>query len=273
MPLYKRAANAETVRELIDAAFAARYHDVPLMLRVSSQAVALAEEQIHSLPSDLVVAAWTQYGNALRITGRYPEAKRALERAAALEPRDLHTKVHLLEIEASLHRATRNFGKAESLLKTAIDLQRSIDNSNSEARTQNLLGIVYSDCANWPKAISAFQVALDLLDPDAPVDVLVATGHNLFEALIAAGRLSAAASFLVILEPFHSRLTSPRLQAKAHWMRARLCRQMNQFSAARIAYERAHALLSTEPRVPELAELLGEIADLPHEAPKGPDRR
>lgn len=265
MPRYKRAANAERVRELVDAAFAARFHDVPSMLRISSTAVALAEERLDELPVDLIVAAWTQYGNALRITGRFREAERALSRAAALGPGDLDTRIHLLEVTASLQRVTGNFERAVELLDSAIQLQECFGNLNGEARTRNLLGIVYYDCADWPKAISAFQSALHLLGPGAPVDILVSTGHNLLDTLIAAGRLSAAASFLVILEPFHNRLTSARLLAKAHWMRARLCRQMNQFSAARIAYERAHALLSTEPRVPELAELLGEIADLPNE--------
>lgn len=80
----KRVANAERVKELIDSAFAARYQDLTVMLKLSSAAVALAEEKSHELPPDLMVAAWTQYGNALRIAGRYPEAERVLKRATAL---------------------------------------------------------------------------------------------------------------------------------------------------------------------------------------------
>src|SRR3954447_20462556 len=97
----KRVASAERVRELVDAAFAARYQDLAAMLKFSSRAVALAEEKIDELPSDLVVAAWTQYGNALRIVGSYPEAERALDRAAALPTSDPRTRIHLLEVTAS----------------------------------------------------------------------------------------------------------------------------------------------------------------------------
>lgn len=38
-----RLASAERVRELLDSAFASRYHDVATMLKLSSTAVALAE--------------------------------------------------------------------------------------------------------------------------------------------------------------------------------------------------------------------------------------
>lgn len=261
-----RAASAEAVRELVDSAFAARYHDLPTMLRLSSTAVALAEEKSHELPVDLVVAAWTQYGNALRIAGSYEASERALERAAALKATDPQTRGHLLEVTASLHRTIGRFESAASLLTSAIEIQKSLGDPNSEARTHNLLGIVYFDCGNLPEAISAFQTALDLLGPDAPLDVVISTGHNLLEALIADGRLSAAGAVLVILEPFQNRLTSQRLLAKAHWMRARLCRGLQQFTAARIAYERAYAELMTEPRAPELADLAKEMADLPEES-------
>jgi tetratricopeptide (TPR) repeat protein len=261
----KRLANAERVKELVDSAFASRYHDLATMLKFSSTAVALAEEKSHELPSDLVVAAWTQYGNALRIAGRYDEAERALERAAALPAADLSTKTHLLEVKASLHRNTDKFESAAQFLTAAIDAHRSIGDSHSEARTWNLLGIVYLDMKDRSRALRAFQTALDLVGPDAPLDLIASTGHNLLETLIADGRLSAASSALMLLEPFYRRLTSTRLSAKVEGLRARLCRELRQFPAAQLAYERAYALLLTEPRFPELPELpdlLKEMADL-----------
>jgi hypothetical protein len=63
----KGVANAERVRELVDSAFATRYHDLEATLKAASMAVVLAEEKRDELPTDLVVAAWTEYGNALRI--------------------------------------------------------------------------------------------------------------------------------------------------------------------------------------------------------------
>jgi tetratricopeptide (TPR) repeat protein len=257
-----RLASAERVRELVDSAFASRYHDLPAMLKLSSAAVALAEEKSDEIPVDLLVAAWTQYGNALRIAGRSEAAERALERAAALPASDPPTKVHLLEVTANLYRSTGRLENAVQSLTLAIDAQKSIGDSNGEARTWNLLGIVYLDMGDRPRALRALQTALDLLGPDAPVDAVAMTGHNLVETLIADGRLSAAASALALLEPFYRRITSARLAAKAEWVRARLCRELKQLHAAQLAYERAYALLSTEPRSPELPNLVKEMAEL-----------
>jgi tetratricopeptide (TPR) repeat protein len=183
-------------------------------------AVALAEEKQHELPTDLLVAAWTQYGNALRIAGRHEDAERALERAETLPASDPATTTNLLEVKASLHRNTGRLGSAADFLTVAIDAHRLSDDTLGEARTLNLLGIVYLDMDDRPRALRAFRAALDLLGPDAPIDALAMTGHNLLEALIADGRLSAASSALTLLEPFYRRITSTRLAAKAEWMRA-----------------------------------------------------
>jgi tetratricopeptide (TPR) repeat protein len=258
----KRLASAERLRELLDSAFASRFHDHATMLKISSTAVVLAEEKFHELPSDLRVSAWTLHGNALRIAGRYQEAERALERAASLPVFDPPTKCHLLEITASLYRNTGRFEGAAEFLTAAIASYRSAGESQSEARTWNILGLVYLDSGDRPQALRAFQSALRLLGPASPLEIVVSTGHNLLETLLADGRLAAASTVLVLLEPYYRRLTSTRLSAKAEWLRARLCRSLQQLPAAQLAFERAYALLSTEPRAPELPELFQEMAEL-----------
>lgn len=257
-----RLASAERVKELLDAAFASRYHDLETTLRLSSEAVALAEEKRHELPPDLIAAAWTQFGNALRIAGRSEDSEKALDKAAAEPISDPSTRAHVLEIRASLYRDTGKFESAVELLNAAIAEHRSIGDSLGEARALNLLGIVYSDSKDQTSSLRAFKAALDLLGPDAPVDALAMTGHNLLEALIHDGRLSAAAAALALLDPFYRRITSNRLAAKAEWARARLCRESNHLHAAQLAYERAYELLSKEPRSPELATLVNEMAEL-----------
>jgi tetratricopeptide (TPR) repeat protein len=257
-----RLASAERVRELVDSAFAIRYHDVATMLKLSSTAVALAEEKRHEMPVDLVVAAWTQYGNALRISGRYQEAERALEQAAALPASDPPTRAHFLEIKACLYRNTGRLETAAQISAAAIDAHRSIGDSLAEARTWDLLGIVCMELGDRPRALHAFRSALDLLGPDAPLDIVASIGHNMVRALIMDGRLSAAASGMTLLEPFYQRLTSVRLSAKVEWLRGDLCRELKQLPAAELAYERAYALLVTEPFTPELSQLVKEMAEL-----------
>lgn len=258
----KRFANAERVRELVDSAFATRYHDLEGTLKTASMAVLLAEENRGDLPTDLIVAAWTEYGNALRLTGRYEESERALERAAAEPSSDLPTRIHLFEVTASLCRLTGKFERAIQILFSAIAAEKSMGNTDGEARHHNHLGIVYLDMDDRPQALRAFKTALDLYGPGAPLDVVTSTGHNLVKTLIADGRLSAAASALALLEPLYRGLTSVRLSAKVEWMRARLCLELKQFPAAKLAYERAYALLITQPRSPELPNLVKEMDEL-----------
>ncbi len=259
----KRVANAVRVKELIDAAFAARYEDLTGMLKLSSEAVALAEEKSHELPEDLIVAAWTQYGNALRIAGRYKESERALERAASRPTSDLPTRVHLLEITASLHRDTKRFESAADVLTIAIEVHKTIGDSLAEARTYNLLGLVCFDWGERQRALNAYRSALGLLGHGTPIELLATTGHNFVETLIADGRFTAAASALAILEPYFRRFPPGRLTAKTEWLHARLCRELQQFSAARLAYERAYDILCTEPHSHDFAELVKEMAKLP----------
>ena len=258
----RRVAIADSVRKLVDTAFATRYHDLEATLKAASQAVVLAEENRHELPSDLIVAAWTEYGNALRIAGRYVDAEKALLQAESLPLSDVRTRIHLLEVRASLERQVLRFQCAEDYLVTALDEQQVLNDPDGEARLHNLLGIVYNDWGKLPQAIRSFQNAMALFSPTTPLDVAVSTGHNLFETLIGANRLEDAAATLVMLEPYYRQLSVPRITGKSEWMRARLCRAMNQLPAARIAYERAFELLSTEPRSPELAELAEEMAGL-----------
>jgi tetratricopeptide (TPR) repeat protein len=258
----KRVANAERVRELVDSAFATRYHDIEGTLKTASQAVALAEEARSELSADLIAAAWTEYGNALRLTGRYEESERALDRAGSESISDIPTKAHLFEVKASLYRNTRRFEGAINLLQSAIGLQRSIGDSAGEARHNNHMGIVYLDSGDPERALCVFQTALDLFGIDAPTDVLISTGHNMVEAMIAAGRLAGATAGLAVLEPYHRGLTSVRLAAKSEWLRARLCLELRQPSAAKLAFERAHKLLINEPRSPELSSLVKEMAEL-----------
>jgi tetratricopeptide (TPR) repeat protein len=214
------------------------------------------------MPADLIMAAWTEYGNALRIAGRYDEADRALKKVEAEPASDPHTRAHFLEVKATLYRWTRRFEGAVEFLHSAIEIQRSIGNSDGEARHYNHLGIIHLDSGDMPQALRSYQAALDLYGPDSPADLVVMTSHNMLEALIASGRPTAAATALAVLERFYQNITSTRLAAKAEWARAKLCREFGQFDAAKLAFERTHALLKKEPRAPELPALMDEIAEL-----------
>ena len=261
MDLITPAAQAETIKALVDSSYASRFIDLGATLGNARLAIDMIEEAPGQLPDELVVAAWTQYGNAHRLLGRNQEAQSALDRAGALPISHLQTKLHLLEVRSCLERNTRRYESAERSLAEALAAHESLADPVGLARTYNLLGLVYSESGARDQALRAFQTAFGFLRQEAPLDLLTTTGHNLFHTLIAVGRLEAAEEALASLVPFYNKLTSPRLAAKASWMRARLFRRLGRRLAARRDYQRAVDLLRTAQDSPELARLVQEMAD------------
>jgi tetratricopeptide (TPR) repeat protein len=261
-PITRPTPDTEAIKNLVDASFACRYADLAAMLGHSTAAVALVEAVQEELPAEIVARAWTQHGNALRLTGRYGEAECLLDRAAALPVSDLPTGIHLLEVRSSLERNLGRYESAEKCLADALAAYESLADPVGLARTYNLLGLAYSESGDRSQAFRAYQTALSFLGQGAPLDILATTGHNLFHSLIAAGRLDAAEAALASLEPLYSRLTATRLTAKAAWMRARLFRRLRRRLAARRAYDRAYELLRTAQTSPELAQLVQEMAEV-----------
>lgn len=254
-------ATAEEIKHLVASSFAARYHDLAATLEQSRQAADLVESSRSPMPAGLAAAAWTQYGNALRLTGRYDEAETALAKAGGLQHIPA-TAAQLLAVKASLHRNTGRLESAAECLTAAIRKHKAVDDPAGEARLHNLLGVIYEESGKLPQAFRSFRNAMSLFRPDTPPDLVVTTGHNLFGALIAAHRLKDAAAALILLEPNYRHLSSPRIAGKAEWLRARLYLALRRLPAARLAYDRACEILSAEPLSPELADLTAERASL-----------
>jgi tetratricopeptide (TPR) repeat protein len=269
MILLTRSGDAQAVRELVESAFNSRYDNLTNLLSISSAAVAAVEEKGHTLPPDLVVAAWTMHGNALRMTGQYEEAQRALEQAAELLPlADRQRRIEYLEVQASLHRNTGKLESAARLVGAVIEAEIPLRCSPFAVRACNLMGLVMLDAGGRSQALRWFQLALNFVVPETPVDLVASAGHNMVETLLAEGRFEEASTAMLTLEPLYKRFKSARLTAKAEWLRARMCRAVDQPAAARLAYERAHEALRTEPRSPELLDLEAEMTGLGfHTAP------
>lgn len=262
IPTPSSTPNVKKIEDLVVSSFGHRFDDLGAMLRDAEAAVALVEKTQEELPEELVLKAWTQLGNALRITGSVAEAETALDRAAALPADDLPARLHLLGVRSSLFRNTGRYESAMRSLEAALAAHEPLADPDGLARIYNLLGLAQAESGDRSQALRAFQTALGFLGPEAPLDVLTTTGHNLFHTLVAAGKLDAAEAALATLEPLYSRLTAARLAAKAVWMRARLFRRQRRRLAARLAYGRAYELLRTAQPSPELAQLVQEMADV-----------
>jgi len=235
------------LKDLVDSSFQARFEDCR-GLQAASAAVLLAEQD-PTIPGDLRAAAWTQFGNALRFSGKLRQAELALAKAftfltAESDPR---TRANLLEIRASLHRVRERFAEAEDCLVEAIEIHKNLGDSQAEARDLVLLGISDYDASLFCRASSAYQRALSLLDEKSDTLLYVSACHGLVATLWAAGRSQAAADALVVAEPVFSAVSEDHLVGKITWLKARILLALDDKAGAAEAYSAAKGYLKELP--------------------------
>jgi tetratricopeptide (TPR) repeat protein len=231
-------------------------------MQAASAAVLLAEQN-PALPGDLRAAAWTQFGNALRFSGRFRQAEAALAQASSfLTPEsDPRTRANLLEIWASLHRVRRCFSESEECLIKAVAIHRTLGDRQAEARDLVLLGLSYYDSSLYDRSAIAYQEALNLLDESSDMHLYVSACHGLIATLWAAGRLQAAADAFTLAEPVFAVVTEGHLIGKIMWMKARISLSLGAKDAAAEALSTARSYLH-ELSDADLEMLESEIAAL-----------
>jgi tetratricopeptide (TPR) repeat protein len=211
-----------SVKDLVESSFQARFEN-GRGLQAASAAVLLAEQD-PTIPTDLRAAAWTQFGNALRFSGKLRQADAALKKASSfLTPEsDPRTRANLLEITASLHRARGHFAESEACLVEAIEIHKSMGDHQAEARDLVLLGISDYDASLFCRASSSYHRALSLLDEESDTLLYVSACHGLIDTLWAAGRLQAAATAFDVAEPVFRVVSEDHLVGKITWLKARI---------------------------------------------------
>jgi tetratricopeptide (TPR) repeat protein len=220
--LRKKPHGILKIKDLVESSFQARFED-GRGLKAASAAVLLAEKD-PDLPGDLKAAAWTQFGNALRFSGKLRQSESAFKKAAGFltSDSDPRTRANLLEMTASLHRVRERFAESEACLIDAIEIYRRLGDTQAEARELISLGISASDAVNFPRALESYKRALSLLNKDSDTVIYISACHGLIDTLWAAGRPQAAASAFDLAEPVFRGVTKGHLFGKITWLKARL---------------------------------------------------
>ncbi len=244
MDLLKRPQSILQLKDLVDFSFQSRFED-GRGLQAASAAVLLAEKD-PTLPGDLRAAAWTQFGNALRFSGKLRQAEAALAKASGFltAESDPRTRANLLEISASLHRARERYAEAEGCLVEAIEIHKNLGDSQAEARNLVSLGISDYDASLFCRASSAYKKALSLLDEESDTLLYVSACHGLIATLWAAGHSKAAASALVVAEPVFKEVSENHLVGKITWLKARIWLELGDKGRAAEAYAAARNYLN-----------------------------
>lgn len=244
----KRPHGILKIKDLVESSFQARFED-GRGLKAASAAVLLAEKD-PNIPGDLKAAAWTQYGNALRFSGKLRRAESAFDKAAGfLTPdSDPRTRANLLEMMASLHRVREHFAKSDACLTEAIEIHRNLGDSQAEARDLILLGISAYDALHFSRALESYQRALSLLSEESDTVLYVSACHGLIDTLWAAGRSQAAASAFDLVEPVFRGVTEGHLFGKITWLKARVLLALGETAKA------VEAFAVAQPHLTELSE-------------------
>jgi tetratricopeptide (TPR) repeat protein len=256
----KKRQSILPVKDLVDHSFRARFEDGRGLS--SASAAVLLTENDPTLSGDLRAAAWTQFGNALRFSGKFRQAEAALARASSFltADSDPRTRANFLEITSSLHRARERFAESEDCLVQAIEIHKTLGDRQAEARGLVLLGLNYYDAALFARSISAYQSALNLLDENSDTLLYVSVCHGLIATMWAAGRSQAAAKAFDVAEPiFRVVSENKHLVGKIAWLKARVFVALGDKAKAAEAFATARDYL-TELSDHDLEMLTSEMA-------------
>jgi tetratricopeptide (TPR) repeat protein len=231
----ERFANPRLVQILIDRSYTARYADPEAMLHWARMARTIATlctpEAVGSAGklSDLRAKAWGQYGNALRVAGRLPEAEEAMLTAQGFLKTgtgDPALKAHLGEQSASLHTFQRRFDAAIASLSEAAEIFCRLGETHAFARTlvEKAIASIYAGKAE--SAVDLLNRAIPLVDHEGDPHLLLAACHNLVRCYIDLEQPEQALSLYSEAQDLYREFSDPLILLRAGWQEGQLLRDL-----------------------------------------------
>ena len=244
----RRFGHAEMVQHLIESSHALRYSDPPRMLhladlaRRASEAATLETTGNELRLADLRAQGWRQYANALRISGRIPDAEEAFikaQRYCQEGTGDPPLRAWLLEQMASLRIFQRRFDDAIELADEAGQIYRELDENHSLASTlvQKAIASLYS--GDPENAVRILNRAIPLIDHEEDPHLLLAASHNLVRCYIDLDRPEQALSLYSEAREIYQEFQDALIFLRAAWQEGQLLRDLGHLRAAETALLRA----------------------------------
>jgi tetratricopeptide (TPR) repeat protein len=233
---------------LIERSHTARYADPEMMLHWARLARGIAArssaESLGSAPrlADLRARAWGQYGNALRVASRLPEAEKTMVTAQAYLKEgtgDPALKAKLNEQIASLYTFQRRFNAAITVLADAAEIYRQLGETHAFARTliQEAIASLYAGEAD--SAVGLLNQAIPLIDHEEDPHLLLAACHNLVRCYIDLERPEQALSIYSETRDLYKEFGDSLILLRANWQEGQLLRDLGHLRAAETALLRA----------------------------------
>jgi len=238
----------QLVELLVERSHTARYADPEMMLHWArlgrGVAARLSAESLGSTPrlADLRARAWGQYGNALRVASRLPEAEEAMVTAQAYLKEgtgDPALKARLSEQIASLYSFQRRFNTAITVLADAAETYRQLGETHAFARTlvQEAIASLYAGEAD--SAVGLLNRAIPLIDHEEDPHLLLAACHNLVRCYIDLERPEQALSIYSETRDLYKEFGDSLILLRANWQEGQLLRDLGHLRAAETVLLRA----------------------------------
>ena len=216
------AASPGSVLGFLRRSWALRYQNPSFMVRFAELAVHEAQnldEEIHGerRVADLRARAFAELGNAYRAAERPDEALRCLNRAHELLEHGTGERslaIRVLELQASLSAAQRQFGQACDSLNLVYKYYRRIRDHQLAGRTLIMKGLYAGYGGEQETAIRLLKTGLVLIDEQSDPGLKVVGVHNLLWFLVECGQFREAKKVI-----YSNRPTSGEASGRLNWLK------------------------------------------------------
>ncbi len=215
--------------------------------------------------ADLRARAWAYTANSRRVNGDLRGAEEAFALAVTAlkqgsqEPME---RAVLLDLQASLLRAQRRFGKSLSLLRRATKIFLELGERHRAGRSLLKMSTVHHVAGDPIHAIPLLYQALELIDGGREPRLRLVAWHNLINGLAESGQFMEAQKLLAKARPLYQQFTEHWTHNRHKWVEGLIARGLGQLESAESLFLTARKGFLTEGAAYDVALVSLDLASL-----------